>query len=83
MELKHLPTTYFTVLTYAKEKMNLLNKIKSIICRILEFSDAVVTKILLFGDNTLSDSCNTLILNSTIDYIISTKRFDDSILTPR
>ena len=38
-------------------------------CSILEFSDAVVTKIILFGDNTLSDSSNTLILNSTIDYI--------------
>ena len=31
---------------------------------------------------TLSDSCNVLILNSTIDYIISAKRFDDSISTP-
>ena len=63
--------------------MALLNKIESINCSILEFSDDVVTKILLFGDNTVSDSSNTLILNSTIDYIISTKRFNDSILTPR
>ena len=61
--------------------MNLLNKIKSINWIVLEFSDAVVTKILLFGDNALGDSSNTLILNSTIDYILSTKRFDDSILT--
>ena len=68
--------------SYTNERMTLLNKIKSINCSILEFSDAVVTKTLLFGDNTLSDSCNTLILNSTIDYITSTKRFDDSILTP-
>ena len=37
------------------------------------FSNKVVTKILLFGDNTLSDSFNTLILNSTIVYITSTK----------
>ena len=62
--------------------MTLLNKIKSIICSILEFSDAVVIKILLFGDNTLRDSPNILILNSNIDYIISTKRFDDFILSP-
>ena len=62
--------------------MTFLNKNKSINCSILEFIDDVVTKILLFGDNTLSNSCNTLALNSTIDYIISTKRFDDSILTP-
>ena len=62
--------------------MTLLSKIKSINCSILEFRDPAVTEILLFGDNTLSDSCNTLILNSTIDYIIATKRFDDSNLTP-
>ena len=62
--------------TYTDERMTLLNKIKSINCRILEYSDVVVTKILLFGGNTLSDSSNTLVLNSTVDYI-STKRFDD------
>ena len=66
--------------TYSNERMVLLSKIRSINCSILEFSDVVVTKILLFGDNTLNDSCNTLILNSTIDYIISTKRFDNFIL---
>ena len=49
--------------TYINERMTLLNKIKSINCSILEFSDAVVTKILLFGDKSLSDSSNTLILN--------------------
>ena len=62
--------------TYTNKRMTLLNKIKSINCRMLEFSDIIVTKSLIFGDNTLSDSCNTLILDSTID------RFDDSILTP-
>ena len=79
MKLKHLPTTYFTDIPI---RMTLLSKIKSINCSILEFSNAVVTKILLFGDNALRDSSNTFILNSTIDYIISTIRFDDSILTP-
>ena len=49
--------------TYTNEGMTLLNKIKSINRSILGFSDAVVTKTLLFGDNTLSDSCNTIILN--------------------
>ena len=74
-------STHYLLLcpTYTNKRLTLLNKIKSITCSILEFSDAVVTKILLLGDNTLSDSSN--ILNSTIDYIMSTKRFDDSILT--
>ena len=68
--------------TYTNERLTLLNKIKSINCSILESSDAAVTKILLFGDNTLSNSSNTFILNSTIEYIISTQRFEGSILTP-
>ena len=63
--------------------MTLLDKIKSINCGILEMSDAVATKILLFGNNTLSASSNTLILNSTVDYVIPTKIFDDSILNHR
>ena len=61
--------------------MTLLNKIKSINCGILELSDAVMTKILLFGANFCITSSNILILNSTIDYVIFTKRFVDSILT--
>ena len=63
--------------------MTVLNKIKSINCSIVEFSDAVDAKILLFGENTYSGSSNTLILNSAIDHIISTKRFNDPILTLR
>ena len=77
MESKLLPTTYPT---YTNERLILLNKIKSINCSILESSDAAVTKIILFGDNTLSNSSNTLILNSTIEYI-STQWFEGSVST--
>ena len=53
--------------THTNERLTVLNKIKSINCSILEFTDAAVTKILLFDDNTPSESSNTLILNSTIE----------------
>ena len=72
-DLLHFPTN-------KNERMTLLDKVKSINCDIVEMSDGAVTKI-LFGDNTLSAFSNTLISNSTIDYVISTRRFDDSILT--
>ena len=68
--------------TYTKERSILLNKIKSVNCCVLESSDPAVTDILLFGDNTLSNSSNTLILNSAIEYIISTQRSEGSISTP-
>ena len=61
--------------------MTFLNKIKNINYGILELSDTIMTKTLLFGDSLLSDSTNTLILNSTIDYVIATKKFDDTIVT--
>ena len=72
----------FAIQSFTNERLTLLNKIKGINCSILESSDAAVTKILLFGDNTLSSSSNTIILNSTIEYIISTQRFEGYILTP-
>ena len=46
--------------TYTNERLTLLNKIKSINCTILQSSDAGVTAILLFGDNTLK----TLLISS-------------------
>ena len=54
--------------------MTLLGTIKSITSGILELSDAVVTEILFFGDNSLSASFSTLILTSIIDYVMFTKR---------
>ena len=44
--------------TYTNERLFVLNRIKSTDCSILESSDAAVTKILLFGDNTLSNLSN-------------------------
>ena len=76
MVLKHLLTNYFILLP-----MTVLDKIKCIIRKILELSDAVMTKSLLIADNPLSASSNTLTLITAIDSVISTKRFDNSKIT--
>ena len=55
--------------------------IKSVFSNILEQSDSFVNNILLFGDTSLDGSSNTIILNATINYITSIKRFDDPIFT--
>ena len=39
----------------------------------VELSGAVMTKILLFGDNSPSAPSNTLILSLVIDYVIYTE----------
>ena len=67
--------------TYSSEKMTFMNKFKNINYDILELSNTIMTKILFFSDSLLSDSTNILILNSTVDYVIATKRFDDPIVT--
>ena len=69
--------------TYTNERMTLLNNIKNINCDISELKDTIMTKSILFRVNSVSASSNTLTLNPTIDYVISTKRLDDSILTHR
>ena len=57
------------------ERMPLLNNIRNIITSILKQNDTIITKDFLFGNISLDDISDTLILIATIDYLISTKRF--------
>ena len=66
-------------LKYLHDRKTHLDNIKSVLPNILEQSDSFINNILLFGDTPLDDSSNTIILNPTINYISSTKRFDGSI----
>ena len=61
--------------------MTFLNKFGNTNYGILELSYNIMTKTLFFGDSLVVDSTNTLILDSTIDYVIATKRFDNPIVT--
>ena len=61
--------------------MTFLNKFGNTSYGILELSYNIMTKTLFFGDSLVVDSTNTLILDSTIDYVIATKRFNNPIVT--
>ena len=61
--------------------MTFLNKFENTNYGILELSNTIITKTLFFGDSSVIDSTNTLILDSTIDYVIATKRFNNPIVT--
>ena len=61
--------------------MTFLNKFGNTNYGILELSYTIMTKTLFFGDSLVVDSTNTLILDSTIDYVIATKRFNNPIVT--
>ena len=74
--LKYLLTSYlFHCSTYTNKRMTLMDKIKSINCYILEWSDAVMTK----NSSIWRLRSNSLLLNLGINYVISTNKFYDSI----
>ena len=61
--------------------MTLLKKTKNVNYGILELNETIIIKTLLIGDSSLSDSTNSLILNSSIEYVIATKKFNGQIAT--
>ena len=61
---------------YSEERLALLNTIRNIDMSILQLTDSKFTSVLLFGDNSFDKNKNIFILDATIDYIISTGRFD-------
>ena len=42
-------------------------------------SDSVLTRILLYGNESFKDEVNLQILNATIDFVLSTNRFDEPL----
>ena len=57
----------------------LLNNIKKMDTTILNKSESVETLILLYGDESFKDEVNLLILNATIDFVLSASRFDEPL----
>ena len=61
---------------FSDERSIFLSNIRSIDENVLSGSDSRISETLLFGISSFNDTKNTSILNTTIDYILSTKRFD-------
>ena len=61
---------------FSDERSIFLNNIRSIDENVLSGSDSRISETLLFGISSFNDTKNLSILNTTIDYILSTKRSD-------
>ena len=61
---------------YLHERKALLGNIKSVLSNILKQSDSFINNVLLFGDTSLDDSSNTIMLNGTINCMTSAKKYD-------
>ena len=61
-------------------RQSLLTNIKKIDESILKKHDELITKTLLYGDDKFDLSCNKSIISSTIEFIVSTERFSNSLV---
>ena len=76
--LNRLLITFSTVLC-TMMKDTLLRNIKNIDCRLLDVIETALIKTILFGNCSANARTNTQIYNATIEYILTTKRFDESL----
>ena len=76
---KDIETTVHYLLhcpVFSDERLIFFSNIRSIYENVLSGSDSRIFETLLFGISSFNNTKNTSILNTTIDYILSTKRFD-------
>ena len=65
---------------YSDERYTLLNTTKNIYCRLLDLTKTLLINTLSFGVCSVDAHTNTQFLNvTTIDYILTTKIFDESL----
>ena len=64
---------------FSNERLTLFSKLQSIDENILSKDDSNISEVLLFGENSFNDIKNTSVLTASIEYILSTKRFDVSL----
>ena len=65
---------------FKNERQTLLQNVRTVNPNLLSMNEDALTHLLLYGDNTLTDNTNTFLLNSVIEYITSTKRFNDPLI---
>ena len=69
-------TTHYTLHCplFSDERLILINNIRNIGNNILNLNDSRFSEVLLFGNSSFNNTKNTSILNTTIEYIVSSKR---------
>ena len=64
---------------YSDERLTLLCQIRNINPDILRNNNIQVNQFFLYGDKNFTVATNFKVLSSTIEYILATKRFDESL----
>ena len=77
--LKTIETTIHYLLhcpNFSNDGLTLFSKLQRTDENILSKDDSNISKVLLFGEDSFNDIKNTSVLTASIEYILSTKRFD-------
>ena len=71
-------STHFLIRSpnYSNERLTFLNIIRNIDRNILNKNDLEITETLLYGDSSLDDTSNTLIVNATMEFLFASNRCD-------
>ena len=64
---------------YITERHTLMSTIENIDNNLLDLSELVLIKTLLFGSNSFDTNANTNVFNATIEYVISTEKFEEPL----
>ena len=64
---------------FVNERRTPLSTLVNFNCSLLENTSKVLAETLLFGNTSLRPSDNSKILSATIDFILSTKRFNEEL----
>ena len=75
---KHYFLHYST--NFNKDRQHLLQNFRIANPNILSINEDLLTHLLLYGNNILTDNTNTFSLNSVIESITSTKRFNNLLI---
>ena len=65
---------------FANERCTLLSTIDNINYKLPENTDSILTQTLFFGDTLFKINGNTKVLNTTINFVLMTKRFEETLL---
>ena len=65
--------------TYITERGTLLSTIENIDNNFLDLSEPVLIKTLSFGSNSFDSNADSNVLNATIEYVLCTKRFEETL----
>ena len=69
-----------TSTSFNDERYTLLSTLNKIHCKLLEITKSSLLQSLLYGNTLLDKEKNTLTLNATIEYILSTERLEEPLI---